>query len=206
MPLSSYKKVTFNSAGGLSMKLHSLLSLVAAIALAVPGIAIAHEGPHPASSTTATLADTKAALRDLWIGHVFWVRNVVDARIEGNAAESKAAEAQVVSNARAIADSIEPYYGQAAADKLFGMLAGHWGAISDYLDATRDSNKSGQDVALKSLLANADQIAVFLSGANPNLSVDAPMRLRAGLPSNFRTNSAKHHSAPARDTSVTRGS
>lgn len=155
------------------MKLHFPLSLVATIALAVPGIAIAHEAPHGASGTTATLADTKAALRDLWIGHVFWVRNVVDARIEGNAAESKAAEAQVVSNARAIADAIEPFYGQAAADKLFGLLAGHWGAISDYLDATRDSNKSGQDVALKSLLANADQIAVFLSGANPNLPADA---------------------------------
>ena len=155
------------------MKLHFLLSLVPALALAAPGIAIAHEGPHPASSTTAALADTKAALRDLWIGHVFWVRNVVDARIEGNAAESKAAEAQVVNNARAIADSIEPFYGQAAADKLFGLLAGHWGAISDYLDATRDADKGGQDAALKSLLANADQIAVFLGGANPNLPVDA---------------------------------
>ena len=32
----------------------------------------------------AKLADTRAALRDLWIGHVFWVRNVVEARFDNN--------------------------------------------------------------------------------------------------------------------------
>ena len=93
------------------------------------------------------IADTRAALRDLWIGHVFWVRNVVEPRFAGNAAKAKAAEQQVVANARAIAGAIEPYYGKAASDQLFKLLAGHWGAISAYLDATRAGNKTAQDVA-----------------------------------------------------------
>lgn len=154
------------------MKLHVPLLLAAALALAVPGLATAHEGPHAEATTPATLADTKAALRDLWIGHVFWVRNVVDARFEENSNKAKTAEQQVVSNAQAIAGAIEPFYGKAASDKLFGLLAGHWGAISDYLDATRANSKPGQDAAVKQLLANADQIAVFLSGANPYLPAD----------------------------------
>jgi len=146
--------------------------LSAALAMAAPGLASANAEHATATAASATLVQTQAALRDLWLGHVFWVRNVVDARFEGNASEAKVAEQQVVANARAIAASIEPFYGKAAADQLFGLLAGHWGAISDYLDATRAVSKTGQDAAFKQLLANADQIAVFLSGANPNLPVD----------------------------------
>lgn len=146
--------------------------LSAALAMAAPGLASADAEHATATAASATLVQTQAALRDLWLGHVFWVRNVVDARFEGNANEAKVAEQQVVANARAIAASIEPFYGQAAVDQLFGLLAGHWGAISDYLDATRAASKAGQDAAFKKLLANADQIAVFLSGANPNLPVD----------------------------------
>lgn len=146
--------------------------LSASLALALPGLASASTEHATSAAASVTLADAKAAQRDLWIGHVFWVRNVVDARFEGNAIEAKVAEQQVVANAKAIAASIEPFYGTAASEKLFTLLAGHWGAISDYLDATRDNSKTGQDVAFKKLAANADEIAAFLGGANPHLTVD----------------------------------
>lgn len=154
------------------MKTRLPFLFAAALAVSVPAVAAAAIDAAPKASATVLsvkLTDTRAALRDLWFGHVFWVRNVVDARFEGNAAEAKAAEAQVVANARAIAAAIEPYYGKAASEKLFGLLAGHWGAISDYLDAARASSKPGEDAAFKQLLANAEEIAGFLSGANPNL-------------------------------------
>lgn len=154
------------------MKCQSAVLLSATLALALPGLASAHTASATGAATSVTIADAKAAQRDLWIGHVFWVRNVVDARFEGNANEAKVAEQQVVANAKAIAASIEPFYGKAASEKLFALLAGHWGAISDYLDATRANSKAGQDAAFKQLVANADEIAVFLGGANPNLPVD----------------------------------
>lgn len=144
-------------------------ALLAAFALAAPGFAGADD-PAPKSAAVPTkVADAKAALRDLWIGHVFWVRNVVDARLAGDAARAKAAEDQVVTNAKSIAGAIEPYYGKAAADELFGLLAGHWGAISGYLNAAHAGKKADQDAAYNKLVANADEIAKFLSGANPNL-------------------------------------
>ena len=154
------------------MKFHASFLLAAALAVGLPASAIAATAPEPASVVSVKLADTRAAMRDLWIGHVFWVRNVVDARFEGDAAAAGAAERQVVANAKSIAGAIEPFYGKAASDQLFTLLAGHWGAIKGYLDATVAGDKPGADASFKALLKNADEIAVFLGGANPNLPVD----------------------------------
>lgn len=103
---------------------------------------------------------------------MFWVRNVALETIAGNADAAKAAENQVVANAKQIAGAIEPFYGKAASDKLFSLLAGHYSAVKQYLDATVANNKPKQDAALKALTDNAGEIAVFLSGANPYLPVD----------------------------------
>jgi len=78
-----------------------------------------------------------------------------------------------VANARQIADAIVPFYGKEAGDKLFGLLAAHYGAVKDYLNATAAGSKAKQDEAYKKLVANAGDIAKFLSGANPNLPYDA---------------------------------
>ncbi len=118
----------------------------------------------------AKVAETGAALRDLWVGHVFWVRNVVVETLAGNKNAAAAAEKEVVANAKQIAGAIEPYYGKAASEKLFGLLAGHYGAVKQYLEAA--GSKTKQDAALKNLTGNATEIAKFLSGANPNLPFD----------------------------------
>jgi hypothetical protein len=119
------------------------------------------------------VAQTQDALRDLWIGHVFWVRDVVEARMASDATRAKTAEKQVVDNAKAIAGAIEPFYGKPASDQLFNLLAGHWGAISAYLDATVAGEATDQETAQQKLVANAGEIATFLSGANPkNWPVD----------------------------------
>jgi hypothetical protein len=143
-----------------------------ALALAAAAGAAQAESTHPhatAAPAAATPAQAQDALRDLWVGHVFWVRNVVVETLAGNAAATKAAEEQVVANAKAIAGAIEPFYGKAASDKLFGQLAGHYGAVKEWLLA---KDKAGQDAAFKKLVANAEEIATFLSSANPNLPKD----------------------------------
>lgn len=119
---------------------------------------------------TAKAAETGAALRDLWVGHVFWVRNVVVDTLAGNKKAAAAAEKEVVANAKQIAGAIEPYYGKDASEKLFGLLAGHYGAVKQYLEAA--GSKVKQDAAVKNLTGNASEIAKFLSGANPNLPFD----------------------------------
>jgi hypothetical protein len=153
------------------MRLPTVTAIIVTLALASPGLTQAADTSQ--APVPARVAATQAALRDLWLGHIFWVRNVVEARLANNASAAKAAEQQVVDNAKGLAGSIEPYYGKAASEKLFGLLAGHWGAISAYLDATHAGDKAAQDAAFKKLVSNADEISTFLAGANPNLPVEA---------------------------------
>jgi hypothetical protein len=154
----------------------TLVSFMIAVCWSAAVPAYAQHSGHAAKaaspSASVAVLKTSATLRDLWLGHVFWVRNVVLETGKGNAAAAAAAEKEVVANARQISAAIEPYYGKAASDKLFGLLAGHYGEVKHYLEATVADSKSRQDAAMKSLTDNAGDIAVFLSSANPNLPVD----------------------------------
>ena len=139
----------------------------------------AHESRAVGDANPARVAETKAALRDLWGGHIFWIRNVVLDNATNNPAARDAAEKEVVANAKQIAGTITPFYGEAASEKLFTLLAGHYAAVKEYSDATVAGNKLHQDAALAHLASNADDIAVFLSGANPYLPKDTVRSLVA---------------------------
>jgi hypothetical protein len=132
-------------------------------------VRVAAEQPSRSQNTS----QTAAALRDLWIGHIFWVRSVSVAALDHNDAAMKTAEQQAVANAQSIAASIEPFYGAAARDAFFKLLAGHYGAVKAYLVATVSNNASGQAAATQSLASNAEEIAIFLSKANSYLPKDA---------------------------------
>lgn len=117
--------------------------------------------------------ETAALLRDLWVGHIFWVRAVSIATIEKQEAAAKAAELRAVANAQSIANTIEPFYGSTAKDTFFKLLAGHYGAVKAYLVATVADDAAKQSTATQSLTSNAEEIASFLSKANPYLPKDA---------------------------------
>ncbi|EJT83761.1 hypothetical protein [Pseudomonas asiatica] len=125
--------------------------------------------PPAAKPAEAAAMTTRMALRDLWVEHIFWVRNYAVANQAGNAKEAEVAAKEVVTDATRIANSIAPLYGQPAADQLLKLLAGHWGAIKHYSDATVAKDKKGQQAAVNELTSNAKAIAAFLAKANPNL-------------------------------------
>jgi hypothetical protein len=56
---------------------------------------------------------------------------------------------------------------------MLTLLAGHWGAVKAMTDAEHVQDKAASQKAMSALVANANEIAVFLSGANPNLTADA---------------------------------
>lgn len=135
-----------------------------------------HDQPQP--PILSTTAQTQMALRDLWVEHVFWVRNYVIARHSGNQNALKTAENEIVANAKGISNSIVPFYGEAAAETLFGLLAGHWGAVKAYADASLpQSNEKAREKAVDDLTKNAIKIADFLSSANPHLPKQALISL-----------------------------
>jgi hypothetical protein len=131
-------------------------------------------GTAPATSPdTVAVFETKMALRDLWVEHVFWIRSHALATKAGDEAQRKVAEAEVVDNAKALAATITPFYGQPAADGMLKLLAGHWSAVRDYNTAVVSHSQSDRDKAVQGITANAHEIAKFLSGANPYLPEDA---------------------------------
>ena len=162
------------------MTIRKCLSALALSGLMTLGtVQFAHAAPTAAAPSEKSI-ETRASLRDLWSEHVFWVRNVVIAQVDKNQQQAAAAEAQVVANARQIANSIAPFYGQVAADQLFDLLKGHYGAIRQYLNASLANNAANEEKAKQALTTNASTIAKFLSAANPNLPYDAVNGLLLG--------------------------
>ncbi len=82
------------------------------------------------------------------------------------------AEKEVVANTKQLASTMPPFYGDAASEKLFSLLAINYGAVRAYSEATVAGNKRQQDTALAHLASNADDIAIFLNGINPYLPKD----------------------------------
>jgi hypothetical protein len=159
----------------------SFLTYAIAAAAIVPlsGAAIAHDKHLTKVSSVAEKTrnqktiQTAESLRELWLGHIFWVRNVSIAAIDRNDLAAKVAEQQAVANAKAIAASIEPFYGAPAKESFFKLLAGHYGAVKAYLVATVAGEPVAQGRATQTITSNAEEIAIFLSKANPYLPKDA---------------------------------
>ena len=108
----------------------------------------------------ARVAEMKQAFRDLWVGHIFWVRHVVSNNATQNLETRDAAEEEVVANTKQIASTMTPFYGDAASEKLFSLLTINYGALREYSEATVAGNKRQQDAALAHLASNADTVSI----------------------------------------------
>ncbi len=138
----------------------------AALMLLTPGFSYAH-GKETAAKLTPKAVELRLVLRNLWQGHIFWVRNVVLATKLGEKDVAKVAEEQAVENAKEIANSVVPFYGKEAGDKLFNLLAGHYGAVKDCMNAMFTGNKKAEEASIDKMKSNAEAIAAFLNSANP---------------------------------------
>ncbi len=150
----------------------SAIALAALMGAGTPAFAQPPHGHSEQLHASNKITQTDAAMRDLWLGHAFWVRAVVLETINDNPMAATAAENAAVRNAQSLAAALEPFYGKPASEKVFTLLAGHYTAVKQYLLATKAQNSQGQDAARQAMLDNADQIAVFLSAANPHLPLD----------------------------------
>jgi hypothetical protein len=145
----------------------SLVVLMAALVLLSPAGSSA-KGPKPGLRLTPKTVELRLAMRDLWVGRVFWMRSVVVGTRLNDEAAARAAEAQVVENARGIARSLVLFYGREEGDRLFGLLAGHYGAVKDYMSAVFGGSKDARKAAISALEKNGDELAGFLSSISPN--------------------------------------
>lgn len=113
--------------------------------------------------------DLKMAERKLWIDHVLWTRNFIISDIAGLEDKDVVLE-RLLKNQDDIGNSIKPYYGEDAGNKLSILLREHITIAGQVVDAAKSGNKDNLEKYNKLWYENADKIADFLSGANPDYS------------------------------------
>ena len=145
-----------------------LITITVLLAPIVPQAQSQAATPDPAK-----VAALKMALRDLYVNHIFWVRDLVISTRLGEKGAVSEADEYGEKNAKAIGHSVDPFYGQAAGGKFASLFVGHYSAVKAYMNAAFKNNYKGnaalKKAALDNLTKNANEIAAFLSSANPNL-------------------------------------
>jgi len=129
-------------------------------ALASPtGSPITHRSP----TTSPVFHD---AMRKLWTDHVTWTRLYIISAVGGQPASTADLD-RLMQNQTDIGNAIADYYGRAAGDQLTTLLKTHISTAGELVGAAKAGEQAKITSAKTRWYANADQIAEFLSKANP---------------------------------------
>ena len=144
--------------------MRKILRSMAVLVLALVGLVGCDYEPRAVGdSNPARVAEMKQTLRDLWLGHIFLVQHVVLNIATHDPAERDAAEKEVVANAKQIANTMTPFYGEASVCRnSLALLTSHFGAVKEYSEATVAGNTSQQDAALARLASNVRRLRRIL--------------------------------------------
>ncbi|MFS1510997.1 glycosyltransferase [Chengkuizengella sp. SCS-71B] len=115
------------------------------------------------------VVDLKFELRRLWIDHTWWTRNVIISKLAGLDDKEKALE-RLLQNQTDIGNAIKPYYGDEAGEELTKLLIDHILIAGNIIDAALREDEVEYEKQNTAWFKNADDIASFLSKANPNWS------------------------------------
>lgn len=145
-----------------------IISMV--VVLAVTACAASTMGagtPMTASSMSPASQQLHDAMRKLWSDHVFWTRLYIVEAASNNPA-SQTTLNRLMRNQEDIGNAVATYYGAAAGAKLTDLLKQHISIAGELVGAAKAGDNAKVADADRRWHANADDIATFLSGANPN--------------------------------------
>jgi len=149
------------------------LSLVAlSILLSIPYVTSAFATNSNEQVSQAALHD---AMRKLWEDHITWTRVFIISAV-GDLPDKATATERLLQNQVDIGNAIKPYYGEAAGTKLTTLLKEHITTAAEVVAAAKANDQGKLADANKRWIANADQIADFLSSANSKNWPQAEMR------------------------------
>ncbi len=134
------------------------------ILLVISFIALASLTASAADKMMAS--DLRGGMHKLWEDHIVYTRNFIIS-FAGNLPDQDAVSARLMQNQVDIGDAIKPFYGDAAGSQLTSLLKDHILGAVEILKAAKAKDKAATDAAVLKWQANADQIATFLSNANP---------------------------------------
>ena len=158
-----------------------LIRSIAAVAITLAifaGTVFASGGPHahgtadgPAAADGAVEARTRFhdAMRKLWEDHITWTRLVIvsAATLPDALPDLDLTVKRLLRNQDDIGDAIKPFYGDAAGGELSSLLREHITLAADLIVAAKAGDTAGVEDTSEAWYANANEIADFLSAANP---------------------------------------
>jgi hypothetical protein len=128
--------------------------------------------PEPAmmSQTGAALSPAtvlRQDMRKLWTDHVVWTRDYIISAV-ADQPDTKAAADRLLKNQEDMGHAVAAYYGQAAGDKTTSLLKEHILIAVELIKAAKAKDDATFKEQDRKWQQNAEDIATFLSQANPN--------------------------------------
>jgi hypothetical protein len=157
----------------------ALAAATAAFAYSGGGEAAVRAGHDHSAHAHRTISESELALRRtmdrLWEEHVAWTRLAIIS-LTTDAPDTQATVGRLLANQTHIGNAIKPFYGAAAGNQLTALLREHILIAADLIGVAQKGDQAGVAAQQARWTTNADQIADFLSSANPRSWKKAEMR------------------------------
>ncbi|NMP08135.1 glycosyltransferase [Paenibacillus polymyxa] len=146
------------------------LSLTLALVFSMTPVVVAQAKAGEEKGTTCLspkMVQLKGDMQKVWIDHTIWTRSYIVSAIS-NRPDQKDVLDRLLRNQQDIGNVIKPYYGEAVGNKLADLLREHILIAGKIVAAAKAGNQADMKKLDADWHANADDIAKFLSEANPN--------------------------------------
>lgn len=138
--------------------------LGAVVAATLLPLAAFQQTTNPSPQPTA--CDLRAELRNLWGDHVAFTRMYLESATSDLGDKDATAE-RLMKNQADLGGALEPFYGETAGARMTALLKSHITIATQVVEAAKAGEDSKKQEAAKRWQQNADEIAAFLSEANP---------------------------------------
>jgi hypothetical protein len=157
-------------------KMTLIIAIMVGLAImAIGSVSYADLGRPVTSKMAMTMPYSKSALdlnlamRKLWEDHITYTRNYIISALAG-LEDTDAVAQRLLRNQDDIGEAIRPYYGDTAGKKLASLLRDHIVIATEVVKAAKMGDNDALTKSQAKWNANADDIAAFLSSANPHWS------------------------------------
>lgn len=145
------------------------LLLTVALVMSIMPAELVHAKPGKKKQETCIspqMVQLKTDMQKVWIDHTIWTRSYIVSAIS-NRPDQKDVLNRLLQNQQDIGNVIKPYYGEAAGNQLADLLREHILIAGKIVAAAKAGNQAEVQKLQADWHRNADDIARFLSSANP---------------------------------------